>query len=399
MTHADSDQSLPFVVAGGGIGGLAAALCLARAGKSVALLEKAPAIEEVGAGLQITPNAGRILQALGLEEALAAAALLPEAIVIRRAKDGAELSRLALLDAPRRWGAPFRLFHRADLQQLLLKAAEAHENISIRTSARVGDFDEEDGVICLRVHGEEGAQDLEAAGLVGADGVRSSVRSFLIRDEKDAPFYSGHTAWRALLPAEAVPPALRAKETNLWLGQGAHVVHYPLRGGEIVNALVVIEDGQATPPNFPQDLDGARLLREARFSPCAAPLRELIEAGPAWRRWPLFGRPALKRWSQGAVTLLGDAAHPMVPFLAQGAAQAIEDAEALGRALGDGAAPAAAFRRYEDARRARATKIQSASRRQGLFYHAGSPLAPARDLVMSMLGGPGMLTRNDWIYR
>ena len=397
MSRPASD--LAVVVAGAGIGGLTAALSLARAGKRVALLEKAPVIEEVGAGLQIAPNAGRILQNLGLTEALDRAGLLPDAIVIRRARDGRALSRIPLAGATERFGAPFRLFHRADLQNLLLEAAQANAGIVIRTNARVGDFDQEDEKVFLRLHGAAGPEDLEAAGLVGADGVRSSVRSFLIRDEKDAPFYSGHTAWRALLPAEAVPPALRAKETNLWLGQGAHVVHYPLRGGEIVNALVVIEDGQATPPNFPQDLDGARLLREARFSPCAAPLRELIEAGPAWRRWPLFGRPALKRWSQGAVTLLGDAAHPMVPFLAQGAAQAIEDAEALGRALGDGAAPAAAFRRYEDARRARATKIQSASRRQGLFYHAGSPLAPARDLVMSMLGGPGMLTRNDWIYR
>jgi salicylate hydroxylase len=399
MTHAASASEHSFVVAGGGIGGLAAALCLARAGKRVALLEKAPAIEEVGAGLQITPNAGRVLQGLGLCEELAAAALLPQAIVIRRVKDGAELSRLSLADAPERWGAPFRLFHRADLQQLLLRAAQAHENIAIRTNARVGDFDEEDGAVCLRVHGPGGAEDIEAAGLVGADGVRSSVRSFLLREERDLPFYSGHTAWRTLLPAEAVPEALRAMATNLWLGKGAHVVHYPLRGGEIVNALVVIEDGQATPPNFPAELDGARLLLEARFTPCAGPLRELIEAGHGWRRWPLFGRPALKTWSRGAVTLLGDAAHPMVPFLAQGAAQAIEDAEALGRALEAGATPAAAFARYERARIARATKIQSGSRRQGNYFHAGFPLAPARDLVMRSIGGAGMLARNAWIYR
>ena len=246
MSRSASD--LPLVVAGAGIGGLTAALSLARAGKRVALLEKAPRIEEVGAGLQIAPNAGRILQNLGLTEVLDRAALRPEAIVIRRARDARELSRIPLAGATERFGAPFRLFHRADLQGLLLEAAQAHEAIAIRTNARVGDFDEEDEKIFLRLHGAAGVEDLEAAGLIGADGVRSSVRGFLFRNDKDAPFYTGNTAWRALLPADAVPASLRAKEVNLWLGRGAHVVHYPLRGGEIINALVVIEDGDVEPP-------------------------------------------------------------------------------------------------------------------------------------------------------
>jgi salicylate hydroxylase len=392
-----SDPAL--VVAGAGIGGLSAALCLARAGKTVSLLEKAPAIEEVGAGLQIAPNAGRILQSLGLTAALDKAALLPEAIVVRRAADGRELSRVPLLCAAARFGAPFRLFHRADLQALLLEAAQATENIAIRTNARVGDFEEEDATVFLRVHGAGGAEDMEAAGLVGADGVRSSVRGFLFRDEKDQPFYTGHMAWRALLPAEAVPASLCAKQVNLWLGRGAHVVYYPLRGGEIVNAVVIIEDGDVEPPAGEPTLDGARLLEAADFERCASPLRELVSSCDSWRRWPLWSRPALSHWSRGAVTLLGDAAHPMVPFLAQGAAQAIEDAEALGRAFAGRAAPATAFAAYEKARIARATKVQKASRRQGLFAHAGFPLATARDLAMSLLGGRGMLERNAWIYR
>jgi salicylate hydroxylase len=372
---------------------------LARAGKRVALLEKAPKIEEVGAGLQIAPNAGRILQNLGLSAALDASARLPEAIVIRRASDGRELARIALAGARERFGAPFRLFHRADLQNRLLEAAQASERIAIRTDARVGDFEEEDEKVFLRVHGAAGPEDMEAAGLVGADGVRSSVRAFLIRDERDAPFYSGNMAWRALLPAEAVPKSLRAKTVNLWLGRGAHVVHYPLRAGEIVNALVIIEDGDVEPPVTEPTQDGASLLEAADFEGCAAPLRELIASSDCWRRWPLWGRPALRSWSRGAVTLLGDAAHPMVPFLAQGAAQAIEDAEALGRAFAEGASPAAAFARYEGARISRATKVQTASRRQGRFAHAGFPLAQARDAVMSLIGGRGMLERNAWLYR
>jgi salicylate hydroxylase len=392
-------QDAPVVVAGAGIGGLTAALALARAGRRVAILEKAPVIEEVGAGLQIAPNAGRILQNLGLTEAADAASLQPQAIVIRSAKNGAELSRLPLEGAKERWGAPFRLFHRADLQKLLLAAAEANPAISIRTSARVGDFDEEDGVVCLRVHGDKGPEDMEAAGLVGADGVRSSVRAFLLGRKKNAPAYSGHTAWRAVLPAAAVPAALRAFETNLWLARRAHVVHYPLRDGEIVNALVVVEDAVSPPPAEPTTLDGAALLREAGLAECASPLRELIEAEGAWRRWPLYGHAALSAWSRGAVTLLGDAAHPMVPFLAQGAAQAIEDAAALGAACAGSAPLADAFCAYERARLSRTTRVQSASRRQGFYFHAGFPIAPARDLVMRLIGGQGMLSRNAWIYR
>jgi salicylate hydroxylase len=394
-----SASDLPLVVAGAGIGGLTAALSLARAGKRVALLEKAPRIEEVGAGLQIAPNAGRILQNLGLTEALDRAALRPEAIVIRRARDARELSRIPLAGATQRFGAPFWLCHRADLQTLLLDAAQAHEAIAIRTNARVGDFDEEDETVFLRLHGAAGPEDLEAAGLVGADGVRSSVRGFLFRDEKDAPSYTGNMAWRALLPAEAVPTSLRAKEVNLWLGRGAHVVHYPLRGGEIVNALVVIEDREAEPPQSEPTRDGASLLEAAGFEGCAGPLRELIAACDSFRRWPLWGRPALRSWTRGAVTLLGDAAHPMLPFLAQGAAQAIEDAEALGDAFAAGASASQAFARYEKARIARATKVQTASRRQGRFSHAAFPLAQARDFVMARLGGGGMLERNAWLYR
>jgi salicylate hydroxylase len=390
----------PVVVAGAGIGGLTAALCLARAGHSVAVLERAPVIEEVGAGLQIAPNAGRILQGLGLGEALGAAALLPEAINIRRASDGAVLSRLSLAGAGERWGAPFRLFHRADLQQLLLAAARETDAISIRTGARVGDFEEGDGAVFLRVHTDKSPEDFEALALVGADGVRSSVRSFLNRGAKDAPAYTGHTAWRAILPADAVPANLRGRETHFWLSAGAHVVHYPLRDASIINGVVIVEDGLSRAwDRGPQTLDGPALLQEAGLVAGDADLRALIAAGDCWRRWPLYGRPALAHWSQGAVTLLGDAAHPMLPFLAQGAAMAIEDAEALGRAFPPGVEPAEAFRAYERARIARATKVQRASRQQGDHYHASGLHAAARDLAISALGGRRMLERNGWLYR
>lgn len=394
-------MSPPIVIAGAGIGGLTAALSLARAGRRALVLERAAKIEEVGAGLQIAPNAGRVLAALGLEPALAAVGLAPAAINIRRGRDGAVLARLDLSDAQARWGAPFRVFHRADLQQTLLRAAQASELIEIRAGSRVGDFEERSGAVHLRVHAAAGLERIEAAGLVGADGQRSAVRGHLFRTERDAPFYSGVTAWRALVPAELAPASLRARESNLWLLPGAHVVHYPLRDGAIINVVVLVEEPpQPDPAASILSLEGPALARALDRLDPAWPLRELVEAGAVWRHWPLFARPPLKNWSRGAVTLLGDAAHPMVPFLAQGAAQAIEDADALGRAFTQlGATAETAFAAYERARISRASQVVWASRRQGDYFHLGGVAALARDLAIRALGGRGMLARNAWLYR
>jgi len=393
--------SPPIVIAGAGVGGLSAALSLARAGKRALILERSAKIEEVGAGFQIAPNAGRVLAGLGLEPALSAAALEPQAINIRRGRDGAVLARLDLAGARERWGAPFRVFHRADLQQVLLQAALADDMIEIRTGARVGDFENGAGVVSLRVHTQQGLEQIEASGLVGADGQRSAVRGHLNPTERDAPFYSGATAWRALVPAELAPAALRARESNLWLLTGAHVVHYPLRDGSVINVVAIVEE-----PPQPQDsasilsLDGPALARALDRLRPAPMLRELVEGGAVWRHWPLFARPPLKSWSRGAVTLLGDAAHPMMPFLAQGAAQAIEDADALGRAFTQlGVTAEKAFASYERARIARASQVVRASRRQGEYFHMGGPAAMARDLAIRALGGRGMLARNAWLYR
>lgn len=394
-------MSAPIVIAGAGIGGLTAALALARAGRRALVLERAAKIEEVGAGLQIAPNAGRVLAGLGLESALCSVALEPQAINIRRGRDGAVLARLNLSDSRARWGAPFRVFHRADLQQALLQAALADPAIDIRTSARAGDFEDRAGCVRLRVHGENGVEEIEAAGLVGADGQRSAVRGHLFRTERDAPFYSGLTAWRALVPAELAPPALRARESNLWMLPGAHVVHYPLRDGGVINIIVIVsEEPQAEGGAAILSLSGPELAGALAPKRPGADLLALVQAGASWRHWPLFARPPLTRWSRGAVTLLGDAAHPMPPFLAQGAAQAIEDAAALGGAfLQIGASVEAAFAAYERSRIARASQIVRASRRQGAYFHLGGPAAVARDMAIRALRGRGMLARNAWLYR
>jgi salicylate hydroxylase len=391
----------PIVIVGAGVGGLTAALCLARAGRRVTVLERAAIIEEIGAGLQISPNAGRILASLGLEAELAAVGLEPQAINIRRMESGYILARLPLAKARECWGAPFRVFHRADLQQTLLREAQNSKLIDIRTAARVGDFDEGGPGVVLRVHGAQGKIDVEASGLVGADGVRSSVRGRLIRTFKDAPRYTGYTAWRALISAEAAPPSLRNPETHLWLGPGAHVVHYPLRDASIISVVVIVQDKSLRDrTSAPLTIDGAELVQSLALRRINEDLRSVIEAGDSWRYWPLFARPPLSRWSKGPVTLLGDAAHPMLPFLAQGAAQAIEDADALGRAfMTHGVSIQSAFDAYQRERMGRANEIQRRSMGQGAYVHMSGAAAVFRDFTIKMLGGRGMLARNAWIYR
>jgi len=308
-------MTAPIAIAGAGIGGLTAALALAHNGRRALVLEQAPVITEVGAGLQIAPNAGRVLARLGLEETLTAASLEPRAVNIRRGRDGDLLARLDLTVARAHWGAPFRVFHRADLQQILLCAARAHPLIDVREDARVTAFTAQEAHVEIETQGAGGVTGFSAAGLVGADGGRSTVRAQILPQEADAPVYSGASAWRALVPAERAPDALRAIESHLWLLPGAHVVHYPLRDGAIINVVVILEE--TTPDRTVTMRSGGDMAGDLARADAAPLLCALIGGAESYRYWPLFARPPLTRWSHGAVTLLGDAAHPMVPFLAQ----------------------------------------------------------------------------------
>jgi salicylate hydroxylase len=388
------------LIAGAGIGGLTAALCLARIGWRVTLLERAPILEEAGAGLQLSPNASRILKRLGVLTRLEGASLTPRAIRIRRGRDAALLALLPLDKAEQAWGAPYCVALRSDLQRALIESVALALDISLLTGTAVAGFAAtQDGV---KVAAKQGLMSLSFEGdcLIGADGVQSFVRKRLLDPGGDGLQFSGYEAWRTLVPADRLSPDLLLPETNLWLGPDAHVVHYPLRGGTIVNIAVIL--GKAAKPAHQQDAwtnAGDPHSIAARFSKWHPLLRGLIASAAEWQTWPLFEHEPLSGWAAGRIALLGDAAHPMLPFLAQGAAQAIEDAAALGDALTQNPPVDIALSTYAAARRSHTAKVQKASHQQGVIYHLSGPAAAARDLTIRLLGPQRMLSRNDWIYR
>jgi salicylate hydroxylase len=398
----------PIVIAGGGVGGLTAALALASIGRGSLVLERAPAFREVGAGLQIAPNASRILREFGVLDRLTGFAVAPDHIRIRRGADGSDLAKISLANVEKRYGAPYLNIHRADLLSALLEKARENSLIEIRSDSTLTGFIQDERGVAVTY--KSGGEFHRAAGdaLIGADGLRSMVRGRLRgqggdKQGDDKPIYTGHTAWRTILPASDLPEPTRRRATNLWLGERAHLVHYPLRGGSIVNVVALVEDSwrgdaESAGGDF-WDNEGDWKFLANRFKDWSAEARELIRAGDSWLRWPLFDRAPVESWARGRAALLGDAAHPMLPYLAQGAAQAIEDAQALAQALD--ASPddlTRALGEYSAARMARATKVQLASRLQGQIYHMVGFKAFARDLVLRASGSNRLLARQDWIY-
>ena len=388
-------MNLPHaVIAGAGIGGLCTALCLARVGWRVSLYEKAKILDETGAGLQLSPNASAILRRLGVLERLAPFALAPEAIRIRRARDGATLARMPLDGAQARWGAPYLTVHRADLQRALLEAAALEGAIRLQTGAAVVGFASTQEGVAVAI--AQDAARLKEAGdcLIGADGLRSFVRHGFFAHLR----FSGRTAWRTTIEAACVPAAMRRQETNLWLGRKAHLVHYPLRGGTIVNVVAIVdEDFRPGEEDFWSSPGDPKFL-EVRFAGWDKSARDLLGAASDWRKWPLADRDCVASFVSGRVALIGDAAHPMLPFLAQGAAQAIEDASVLGEVLGRGQNIEAGLRAYQEKRLPRVARVQKESRRQATIYHLGGPAAFLRDAALRVLGPEKMLARYDWLY-
>ena len=390
-----------IIVAGAGIGGLTAALALAAKGFRVVVLEKAERLEEAGAGLQLSPNASRVLVELGLQPRLASRAVMPDAINIMSAREGGEIARLPLGEAASfRAGAPYWVVHRADLQAALQAHVNDNPDIELRLGCQFDDVTSHaKGLTVVQRSGDARRQELAVA-LIGADGIWSSVRNHLFPDVQ--PQFSGLIAWRGTLDATALPREYTSPRVQLWMGPNAHLVAYPISGARQINVVAIVP-GTWNRPGWSAP-GGTNEIKDAFASPRWPPsARMLIGAVDEWRRWALFTVPDIGDWSEGAIALVGDAAHAMLPFAAQGAGMAIEDAAVLAKALSDSAGEniagiPAALKRYGRLRRARVLQVQRAARRSGRIYHLTGPLALARDLTIKAMGPKRVLARQDWIY-
>jgi salicylate hydroxylase len=376
---------------------LTAALALAAKGLRVLLFEQAGTLVEAGAGLQLAPNATRILTALGLRERLSKTLVAPEAISVRAARGGEEIVRIPLgKEAEFRYGAPYWLLHRADLQQALFDAARDHPDIVVTFGARVEDFAAHgNGMTAQVMRGRERSEE-RGIGMIAADGLWSSLRARL--GHKAPPRFQQRTAWRALVPATALGESFRAPVVHLWLGRDAHIVHYPVRGGSLINLVAIVHDRwQSKDWSAPGSRD--EILRRFKPDNWHSVARSVLAKPESWQRWALYDRPPGWRWGTGPVTLLGDAAHPMVPFLAQGAGMAIEDAAVIAQCLANsGEATAQAMRQYEGLRRTRTRRVQRAALSTGEIYHKDGPAAFMRDMAMKVMGGERLRARYDWLY-
>jgi len=384
------------VIAGAGIGGLTAALAIARRGFQVCVLEAAERLEGIGAGIQLSPNASRILIALGLAERLAPHVVVPEELKVRDAASGRVLARAPLgVDAEQRYGAPYWMIHRGDLQAALCEAVKAHPDISLQLGVKIEDFAIYENKVRVAAGRNAGTVEESGIALIGADGLWSTLRTRL--GHNAAPRFAHHTAWRALVGKEAVAPEFSTPAINLWLGHNAHLVHYPVRGGRLVNIVAILRD-EWKQPGWSAPGASDELLARFPAAQWHASARDLISAPTQWQKWALYDCAPLEQWGQGPVTLLGDAAHPMLPYLAQGAAMAIEDAAVLGQCLGEiPGDPVGALRAYEQKRSARTARTQRAARSNGTVYHLGGVGARLRSLALCMMG-PRLIRRYDWLY-
>ncbi len=383
------------LVAGAGIGGLAASIALANAGFRTLVFERDPIPDVSGAGIQLSPNATRALAKLGALDAVTAKSVEPEELVVSNAINRALLATMPLGRTMReKFKSPYLVCLRADLHEALAKIAADHPAIELRYGSKLEDFTAHGTGVSARIERERKIEEIAGDALIGAEGIRSSVRAKL--HPGTSPRHGGMSAWRATIPANLLPEEIRGRsQVRVWLGPGAHLVHYPVGGGNEINLVAVTMERQAT-ESWGEEVAQNEVAK--RFAHWDAMPRAVIETAPQFRRWSLFEAPLLPVWGKGAVTLLGDAAHGMFPFVAQGAAAALEDAVVLAETLHNAEDTDAALRIYERIRAPRTQQIQSAARNIGRIYHLPMPLSFGRDLVMKRIGGAGLMRQNAWIY-
>jgi salicylate hydroxylase len=381
-----------ILIAGGGIGGLAAAIGLANKGIASLVLEKASELGEIGAGIQLGPNAFHAFDYLGVGDAARSMAVYIDNLRLMDALTGAEITRIPLEEAFRnRFGNPYAVVHRGELHRVFLDACRAHDLVELRTNAGVTGYDQSGSDVTAHLVGGE---TVTGTALIGADGLWSNVRAQMVGD--GPPRVSGHTTYRSVIPVEDMPDDLRWNAATLWAGPKCHIVHYPLSGWKLFN-LVVTYHNDAPEPAAGKPVGYDEVAKG--FEHVHPKARQIIEKGKDWKLWVLCDRAPILDWTDGRVALLGDAAHPMLQYMAQGACMAMEDAVCLSHELGQSADIATALTAYQNRRRLRTARVQLQSREVGQhIYHPDAAHAALRNAVMAARGPEDWYDQVDWLY-
>ena len=389
---AGKGDEAPILIAGGGIGGLGAALGLARIGRRVIVLEQASQLGEIGAGIQIGPNAFHAFDALGVgPEARAKAVYIDQLLLMDAIRD--ETITSIPLDAPfrARFGNPYAVVHRGELHGVLLRACQASPLVDLRVSAKVTAY-RQDGAAVTATLADGSA--VNGSALIGADGLWSNVRKQVAGDSP--PRVSGHTTYRSVIPKAQMPEDLRWNAATLWAGPKCHIVHYPLTGGEVFNLVVTYHN------NAPAPVAGQPVAREevlAGFGHVCARARAIIEHGSDWKLWVLCDRDPIQTWVDGRVALLGDAAHPTLQYFAQGACMALEDGVCLAHMMAAHERLEEALVAYNRQRAVRTARIQIGSRLIGDYiYHPAGAMADMRNATMKAKSASDWCDQLQWLY-
>ncbi len=385
------NKALPILVAGGGIGGIAAALALTRQGFDVTVLEQAPQLGEIGAGIQLGPNAFAAFDALGVGEQARARAVYTDEMIMHDALDERLVGRIPTGEAFRqRFGNPYAVIHRADVHQSLLEGAQASDRIRVHTGTTVQRVEQDDEGVT--VHDAQGRKHRGQL-LVGADGVKSAVRRQYVGDEARV---SGHVVYRAVVDRRDFPEDLRWNAASIWVGPNCHLVHYPLRGGEQYNVVVTFHSREREEWSV---REGSRAEVQSYFDGICPKARQLIDLPRDWKRWATADREPIAQWTYGRAVLLGDAAHPTLQYLAQGACMALEDAVTLGEALarhpGD---HGRAFDLYQRARVARTARVVLSAREMGRLFHAKGVERLVRNELWKSRSPERFYDAMEWLY-
>jgi salicylate hydroxylase len=387
-----SSPALQILVAGGGIGGLAAAYALAQDGHQVTVLEQSSTFGEIGAGIQLGPNIFKMFDYLGLTDAVSKVSFFPAGLCMNDVRSAERIVRVPLAETVRAaYGFPYGVIYRVDLHRILLQACQAQSGVTLRTGAKVDSYTQSaDGV---RI-GLAGGETLDGSALVGADGLWSRIRESVVGDGK--PRVSGHIAYRAVLKRDEVPAHLWSDDVVLWGGEKTHLVHYPLRRGELFNLVAVFHSNKY---DEGWNTFGDTEELNERFAEACPRVRELLAKIETWKMWVLCDREPVKNWTDGRVTLLGDAAHPMLQYLAQGAGQAIEDSVVLREALrlAKGDVPQA-LQKYQQARYLRTGRVQLTARFYGDIYHASGVQRELRNRMFQSGQESAGFAGLKWMY-